>query len=67
MQTMERWTDDRMDDLSAKVAETNRRIDGLGREIHAEFRAARSEMKMMQATMIGGFVSLLAALIITQL
>ncbi len=67
MQTMSRWTDDRMDDLSAKVGETNRRVDELSREMHAEFRAVRGEMKMMQATMIGGFVSLLAAMIVTQL
>jgi hypothetical protein len=60
MQTMTRWTDDRMDDLSAKV-------DALSREMHAEFRAVRGEIKMMQATMIGGFVSLLAAMIVTQL
>jgi hypothetical protein len=67
MQTMTRWSDERMDDLSGKVDETNRRIDELSREMHAEFRAVRGEMKMMQATMIGGFVSLLAAMIVTQL
>lgn len=67
MQTMTRWTDERMDGLSAKVDETNRRVDDLSREMHAEFRAVRGEMKMMQATLIGGFVSLLAAMIVTQL
>ena len=59
------WTDERLDDL-------NNKVDGIGREMHAEFRAVRSEMNarfdsvqrslnMMMGTMIGGFVTLLAA------
>ena len=61
METMrEAWTDGRLDDLNHKVDEMNR-------EMHAEFRAVRGEMKMMQATLIGGFVSLLAAMIVTQM
>jgi hypothetical protein len=67
MKTMTRWTDERMDDLSVKVDETNRRIDELSREMHAEFRAVRGEIKSMQTTMIGGFVTVLATMIATQL
>jgi hypothetical protein len=61
MQTMRRaWTDERLDDLNHKVDEMNR-------EMHAEFRAVRGEIKSMQTTMIGGFVTVLATLIATQL
>jgi hypothetical protein len=59
------WTDERLDDLNSKV-------DEMDREMRAEFRAVRSEMNgrfdslqrslnMMMGTMIGGFVTLLAA------
>jgi hypothetical protein len=54
------WTDERLDDL-------NHRIDDLNREMHAEFRELRREIKTMQATMIGGFVTLLATMVATQL
>lgn len=54
------WTDERLDDLNHKVDEMNR-------EMHAEFRAVRGEVRTMQATMIGGFVTLLAAVLATQL
>jgi hypothetical protein len=54
------WTDERLDDLNHKVDEMNR-------EMHAEFRAVRGEMRTMLATTVGGFVTLLAALIATQL
>jgi len=55
------WTDERLDDLNGKVAETNRRIDDLSREMHAEFRAVRAEMKSMTTAMISGFATLFAA------
>ncbi len=83
MQTMElSHTDKRLDGLDRKVDGTNRRIDDLSREMHAEFRAARSEMntrfdslenrmlvatRTMQATVIGGFFTVFATLIATQL
>jgi len=72
MQTMKlSRSDRRIDDL-------NHKVDELGREMHGEFRAVRSEMNTrfdslhsqmttMMATMIGGFVTLLAALVATQL
>ncbi len=61
MQTMRQaWTDERLDDL-------NHKVDELSREMHAEFRAVRSEIKSMQTTMIGGFVTVLATMIATQL
>lgn len=74
MQTMTRWTDDRMDDLSAKADETNRRIDGMDRGMREEFRAVRAEtqvesralraeIKALQATMIRGFITMFATMI----
>lgn len=61
MQTMRRaWTDERLDDL-------NHKVDELNREMHAEFRAVRGEIRMMQTTMIGGFITLLATMVATQL
>ncbi len=52
----EAWTDGRLDDLNHKVGEMNR-------EMHAEFRAVRGEMRTMQATMIGGFATLFATMV----
>lgn len=61
MQTMRQaWTDERLDDLNHKVDEMNR-------EMHSEFRAVRGEIKSIQTTMIGGFVTVLATIIATQL
>jgi hypothetical protein len=54
------WTDERLDDLNHKVDEMNR-------EMHAEFRAVRGEMRTMLTTTMGGFVTLLATLVATQL
>ena len=73
--------DEKVDGLDIRLTRLEGKVDGLdhrlgrvevalielSREMHAEFRAVRGEMKMMQATMIGGFVSLLAAMIVTQL
>jgi hypothetical protein len=57
METMrEAWTDGRLDDLNNKVGE-------MKREMHAEFRAVRGEMRTMQATMIGGFATLFATMV----
>jgi hypothetical protein len=39
------WTDDRLDDLNKKVDGIDERIDVLSREMHAEFKAVRGEMK----------------------
>jgi predicted site-specific integrase-resolvase len=62
------WTDERMDDL-------NRKVDALHAEMHAEFRAVRTEMGSrldglhramvtmtiaMTGTMIAGFATLFA-------
>lgn len=61
MQTMRRaWTAARLDDL-------NHKVDEMSCEMRAEFRAVRGEIKSMQTTMIGGFASVLATLIATQL
>lgn len=83
MQTMEsRWTDDRMDDLGGKVEKIDRdmreefaaartevqtEFRAVRAETQAEFRSIRGEIKMLQATTIGGFVSVLAAIAATQL
>lgn len=68
------WTDDRLDDLNAKVDQrfdavdqrfdrveqridrVEQKVDGLRGEMHAEFRA-------LQRTMLGGFVTLFAAML----
>lgn len=67
----EAWADGRLDDL-------NHKVDEIGREMHAEFRAVRGEMNtrfnamektlnLIIATMLGGFFTLLAAVLTTQL
>lgn len=61
----EKWTDERLDDLSARVSEGFQRVD-------ADLREIRSDMKAMQrlilqvggglfGTMLIGFLSLLLA------
>lgn len=56
MQTMRQaWTDERLDDLNHKVDEMNR-------EMHAEFRAVRGEIKSLQVVMLGGFAAMFATM-----
>lgn len=45
------WTDERLDDLNAKVDRIDHKVDALSSEMHAEFR-------VMHRTMLGGFISL---------
>lgn len=66
-----------MDDLNGKVGRLDEKVDGLGgrvgrvehavdelnHEMRAEFRAVRSELKTLHATMIGGFVTVSATMI----
>jgi hypothetical protein len=60
------WTDERLDDLNAKVDRIDKRVDGLRAEMNARFESLQKTMITMFATtmstMIVGFVSLLAAI-----
>lgn len=82
MQTMrESWTDERLDDLNARVSEGFQRLDGRIDRVEEEIRELRTEMNArfdsMQRTMVQMAVGLsvgmlagfggLAALIATQL
>jgi hypothetical protein len=56
MQTMRQaWTVERLDDLNHKVDEINR-------EMHAEFRAVRGEIRSLQVVMLGGFAAMFATM-----
>jgi hypothetical protein len=74
----EAWTDERLDDLNARVergfGEVKKEVADLRSETQAEFRALRSEMNSrfdkadsrfdsMQRTMIIGFVTLFASIV----
>lgn len=79
METMrEKWTDERLDDLSHRVADGFGRVDAdlraLRTDTKAEFGAMRSEMNTrfegienslrgMQRTMLGGAIALSAAIV----
>lgn len=64
----EKWTDERLDDLSRRVESgfTEARA-----ELRAEMAGLRAEMNSrfntLQQTTIGGFAALLAAMIVTNL
>ena len=66
----EKWTDERLDDMNARMAEGFQRVD-------ADLRELRSDMKAMQrliiqvggglfGTMVVGFLSLLLGFVLTQ-
>lgn len=66
----EKWTDERLDDLNARVTEGFQRVD-------VELRELRSDMKTMQqlivqvggglfGTMVIGFLSILLGFVLTQ-
>ncbi|HEU5142647.1 MAG TPA: hypothetical protein VFU04_05765 [Solirubrobacterales bacterium] len=57
------WTDERLDDLNAKVDRIDQRVDDLRREMHEEFRAVRGEIKTLMMVMVGGFVTLFATML----
>jgi hypothetical protein len=50
----EAWTDERLDDLAARMDAGFARVD-------ADLREVRSELSTMQRTMILGFVSVIAS------
>jgi hypothetical protein len=66
----EKWTDERLDDLNARMSEGFQRVD-------ADLHELRSDMKAMQrliiqvggglfGTMVVGFLSLLLGFVLTQ-
>jgi hypothetical protein len=70
----QQWTDERLDDLSSRVADGFNRLDedlrGLRSDVKAEFRALRSEMNSrfdeMQRTMIqfgGGIIATMIGMV----
>jgi len=63
----EAWTDERLDDLRDDM---NRRFDGVDRrfeEVKGEIAELRAEMNSMQRTMVIGFVSLFASIVVSVL
>ena len=56
MQTMrDKWTDERLDDLNAKVDRGFERLDAEMRELRAEMRELRGEMQALRAEMNARF------------
>ena len=55
------WTDERLDDLNARVGRIENRLDAGFAEVRQEFVAVRAEMASMHRTliqtMVGGFVA----------
>jgi hypothetical protein len=73
----EAWTDERLDDLNARVAGIDRRMEAGFAEVREEFRAVRGEMHALHrttmvvvisgfATMLVGFAGTIATVLITQ-
>jgi hypothetical protein len=74
MKTMERWSDERLDDLNSRVGSGFDRIDADLRDIRGEMNGLRGEMTVrfdaLQRTMLqlgGGVIAALIGLIATQL
>jgi hypothetical protein len=74
MMARESWTDERMDDLSARVDSLERRMDEGFKEMREEFRAMRAEMALNQralmqmaagiwTTSLVGFLGVIAAVV----
>jgi thiosulfate reductase cytochrome b subunit len=67
----EAWTDERLDDLAHRMDGGFERVDRDIRDLRAEmnsrFDAVNGRFDAMQRMMLAGFVSILAALIATQL
>jgi len=56
MQTMrDKWTDERLDDLNAKVDRGFERLDADIRQLRAEMQALRAEMSALRAEMNARF------------
>jgi archaellum component FlaC len=55
--------DEKVDGLGKRVGRLEHSVDELTREMHAEFRSARAEIKSMQMLMIGGFLTMFATMI----
>lgn len=63
----ERWTDERLDDLNARIERGFDEVKGGIRDVRGEVRELRSEVNArfdsMQRTMIIGFVTLFASIV----
>jgi hypothetical protein len=63
----EAWTDERLDDLSARMEKGFTEVKGEVRDLRIEMNGLRSEMNTrfdaMQRTMIIGFVTLFASIV----
>ena len=66
----EAWTDERLDDLNARVDRIERRMDEGFAEMRAEFASLREEiaaqnrmMAQMFATMMVGFLGVIATIV----
>jgi predicted nucleic acid-binding Zn-ribbon protein len=55
--------DQKVGQLDQRMGRLEGRVDDLNREMHAEFRAVRGEVKTLMMVTIGGFVSLFAAML----
>lgn len=53
----------KVDALDQRIGRVEIALVELNREVHAEFRSIRGEIKMLQATTIGGFVTVLTAMV----
>jgi hypothetical protein len=51
----EAWTDERLDDLNARVEGIDRRMDAGFADVREEFRAVRAETAQIYRTIITGF------------
>jgi hypothetical protein len=67
----EAWTDERLDDLNARMEKGFGRVDADIRELRGEVRDLRTDMQKgfesVQRTMILGFVTLFASVVVSVL
>lgn len=63
----EAWTDERLDDLNARVAGIDQRMEAGFKEMREEFRAMRAELHQLTygliGTMLVGFLGTIVALV----
>jgi len=61
----EAWTDQRLDDLNARVESLDRRMEAGFKEMREEFRAVRSEMGTRYAALNQAMYRLFGGMIVT--
>jgi hypothetical protein len=66
----EKWTDERLDDMNARMAEGFQRVDSDLRELRADMKAMQRLIIQVGSglfgTMVIGFLSLLLGFVLTQ-